>query len=407
MRLLVLVIALTLSAPPSLLAQAPGGAPDTELSPRGKSAIENLERLTKSVDLTDSPLGLATQAEVERRLDELEALLERCELYLEQVPPGDKKHQRYLRLEAFISDFGSAVSGWRGDLAGAAARQVIYRKAVKRHSTVLGVLDDLAHGRAQATGMLEQPMRSWKAAQALAPFTKDCAKRFAGLRDLPKLHAWLQPRVACANAPRARELLGEHLRASSKAFVRELTQRYESVLGAFEQDGTIDDHFLLEFLDFDGILAGWRSSLEEVYEAIGESMPPTMLDLLAALGPRFATQLQVELKKNRMPAADHPERVVRRAVDKYWRTVLIHEKPAKTVAVRVFTPEWAVETAESFGTPVARTKLAHVLARAHGEPFCRLYILSVRQEHFARGEYKPNPRVNIEDRPKLLDCKSR
>ena len=396
-----------LFAPSSLLAQAPAASPDVELSPRGKSAIENLERLKTGVDLQDSPLGLATQAEVEQRLNELEALLERCELYLEQVPPGDKRHQRYEALESFIKDFGRALSGWRGDLAGAAALQVIYRKAVKKHSTVLGVLDDLAHGRAQATGMLEQPMRSWKAAQALAPFSKDCANRFSKLRDIPKLYGWLQPRVACANAPRAHELLGEHLRASSKAFVRELTQRYESVLKAFEQDGAIDDHFLQEFLDFEGMLAGWRGSLDGVYKAIGEPVPPTMLDRLVALGPRFAAQLQAELKKNRMPAADHPNRTVRRAVDKHWRSVLIHEKPAKVVAVRVFTPTWAVETAESFGTPVARTKLAHVLARAHGEPFCRLYILSVRQEHFARGEYKPNPRVTMVDTAKLLDCQNK
>ena len=404
--LLLLFTALLASGP--LLAEdagsTPGPAPVAEPSPRGKSALDNLARLTSGVDLDASPLALPSQAEVERRLMELEALAERCELYLEQVPEADHKHPRHVELKAFVDRFVKALAGWRKELADSATLQKAYRKAVKPHGDVLGVLDDLAHSRAQATGMLDQPLRSWKAAQALASFAKVCSKRFSALRDIPKLHPWLQPRTACANAPRARELLGGHLRASAKAFVRERVQRYRAVLEGFEKAGTIDDEFLREFNDFDGMLVGWRASLDRVFGALGEPVPPTMLDHLVAMGPSFEVVLKTELKRNSMPAADHPDRIVRRAVEGFWRSFHVHGKTPKVLALRVFTPEWSIESAASFGTPVARTKLAHVLARAFGEPFCRLYILSVRQKHHARGEYKPGAQVNVEGMPKLLDC---
>lgn len=408
-RPVILAAALSLVVPLVATAQAPptAQAPDAaeappELTMPGAQILSEIDKGNRRFDPAKPPLQ-GTKKAISKRLDALRKHLKGARKGLARVPVEDHDHPRYVEVTGRVDALAQALEDWTVRFATLVNDRKDYRAAIKTHASALGRLVDIDAGHAPATGQLSQALETWRAAEALGPFAKACGERFAALEDLDGIKDWLQPAKACAVAPRAQAILAPFLEQSVAAFIRENSQRYQSVIAAFAEGGSMPDLFLGQLAAFDETIGTWRQQVGAVHEALGRPVPDGLLAPLEALGKQFQAATKKVMQSNRLPSEHHAHGAVSAAIKKALKGEEANGEPVAILAVRVISPSWEIEKG-SFDTPVSRWKSAIALGQVKGQPFCRLYDLRASQQHMNKGNYRPDIAVEVTGPIRIAAC---
>lgn len=277
----------------------------------------------------------------------------------------------------------------------------MYLQDVARYRTTLGLLYAIRENN--KTGDPERVVEEHKAAATIGELVQTCRERGYETLEIENLNAeWSYPKVACALARDATQLLDRYLDGTAAAFVASKVDRYGRSLARLAKGEWIEEDDLNALKAWPPVLKRWADKLEPVFTVRSKQAPADLFAKLTPLGGELAAATQESVKRARVPKAV-PDAAVKRAVTALLGAAKYQHVNAKVVAANATSKDWTISKHRNH-IPAFRSKSAFGVIRATGESFCRLYPLTARQDYQGGGRYNTATTAFVTTGPTVVAC---
>lgn len=266
------------------------------------------------------------------------------------------------------------------------ARRFGYQKLAAPHRQVLADLAAVEAGR-WSFRTPEATVAAFADRDGLAGFARDC-KAYVDVQ-VPGAAKDEQPAATCALAARRDVLAAQAYRTSADEGLDGKIEAFRSTIAWLAEGKVVSEPTLADLLGFAAdpapAVAALRAELAPLYAALGEDVPADRFAALTALAPQVTEAVRASQAAVGIGPARSKDTVITGAIRLELDGARVNGAPLRVLGVNVVAADWTIY--ETGGVPSIRSKLAHALVQAKGEPFCRLYPFEARQQYAGGGTW--------------------
>jgi len=222
-----------------------------------------------------------------------------------------------------------------------------------------------------------------KMAPNLADLAEDCGGILAKLGadyQTDRRYEYTKKGIACRYATTFMALVVEQASGVAKARLNKELKYMRKIMRNLARGKRVYGSSLQEAMDPTKPIAEAQKRIEAMFKVLGKPAPTVSWEPLRAEAKKVTAAVQEAAKVKRWGDVTFKNKRAAKAVKKALKAQGLSFKGA-----RFSSAEWEIQ--REYGTPTHRTLDALGLAQKKGEPFCRLYVMYVRQNHKGRSKY--------------------